>query len=78
MQTSGYYAPLTVTATYRPTQAWTLDVGTTPDGKWVVEAQSIASARPQRLYFDTEAEAVAYASDFAKGAPRSSQAKEGT
>jgi hypothetical protein len=65
-ETSGYYAPLTVVATYRPTSAWTLDVGTTPDGTWVVEATSVAAPRPQRLYFDSRAEAVEFAWQFAR------------
>jgi len=60
--TSGYYAPLAVTATFTR-GAWTLYVGTTPAGEHVVEFHTPASPRYQRQYFTTAREAL----DYAKG-----------
>lgn len=60
-QTSGYYAPMTTTQILEK-GAWQCRIGQTPDGKWVAEYTSTASARYQRHYFDTEAAAVADAS----------------
>ena len=60
---SGYYAPLSVSAVFS-VGAWTLFVGTTPDGKYVVEYHSAASSRYQRRYFDSETEALGDVESF--------------
>lgn len=49
---SGYYAPLTVHETLSK-GAWRVEIGQTPDGKWVAEYHSTASPRYQRQYFAT-------------------------
>jgi hypothetical protein len=55
---SGYYAPMRVERTVY-LGAWTLAIGTTPDGAWCLHARSTAAARYQRFYFDTREQAEA-------------------
>lgn len=63
---SGYYAPLTVKHTVRPFPAWTIYVGTTPNGEWVVEWHTIAAARHQREYFPDEESAIRRVEEWCK------------
>ena len=61
-----YHAPLDAVKVYGH-GAWMLTVGTILNGAtWVVEYQSAASSRYQRLYFATKAEAIEDARNFLK------------
>jgi hypothetical protein len=46
--------------------AWHITVGSTKHDEWVAEFSSMASGRPQRQYFATEAEAVEAAEKFGR------------
>lgn len=63
---SGYYAPLDIKHIHRPFPAWTIYTGTTPNGEWVNEYHSMASARPQRRYFQTEELALDDVKEFSR------------
>jgi hypothetical protein len=64
--TSGYYDHARPIAE-GTVGAWTLCVGTLPDGRYAVDHYSRADGRKQRLYFSDRAEALTYARTF--GAP---------
>ena len=55
---SGYYATARIERTVY-LGAWTLALGATPDGRWVLHARSRAAPTYQRAYFDTREQAAA-------------------